>query len=92
MKEDQRYELYATLKLTTYHYRTIFLLMSEELTQTQIARKLDAKKQNIHSICKELKSMDLICESKRIGNNIYYKINKSPEVQIKGQTSILDFK
>lgn len=50
MKKEKRYELYVSLKLTTYYYKLIFLLMAEELIQTQIANKLEVKRQNIHVI------------------------------------------
>ena len=85
MKENERFELYASLNLTTYHYKVILLLMSRELTQTQIAKELDVKKQNIYTACRDLKSMDIIYESTKIGNNVYLALNKSPKVQVKGQ-------
>lgn len=90
MKEKERYATYAISSLTTYHYKVLFLLMSEEQTQSQLCEKLGVKKQNVHKICKELKSMDFIQESKRIGNNIYFEVNKDPCVQLKGQINNFD--
>lgn len=89
MKASERYKLYATLDLTTYHYKVILLLMTKEYTQSQIADILNVKKQNIHSVCRDLKSMGIIYESSRIGNNVYLALNLHPEVQIKGQISLL---
>lgn len=63
MKSKERFELYATLDLTTYHDKVIFLLMSKEFTQSQIAEILNVKKQNICSVCRNLKAMGLIYES-----------------------------
>ncbi|MBK5246736.1 MAG: transcriptional regulator [Peptostreptococcaceae bacterium] len=88
MKPKDRFELYATLNLTTYHYKVILLLMTKELTQSQMANALEAKKQNIHSICHDLKSMDIIQEHSRIGNNVYLALNLQPQVQAKGQLNL----
>ena len=63
--------------------------MSKELTQSQIATILNAKKQNIYSVCRDLKSMDIIQEYSRIGNNIYLTLNPQPQVQLKGQMNLL---
>lgn len=88
MKAKERFELYASLDLTTYHYKVIMLLLSKELTQSQIAEILNVKKQNIYSVCRDLKSMGIIYESSRMGNNVYLALHSNPQVQLKGQMSL----
>lgn len=89
MKKTELYELYASCKFTTYHYKILFLLLKNSYTQKEISNKLGVAKQNINKTCKELLSMDLIKVSKVIGNNKYLEINKNPKLQIKGQLKIL---
>lgn len=88
MKSKERFELYATLNLTTYHYKVILLLMSKEFTQSQIANILNVKKQNIYSVCRDLRSMDIVYEGSRVGNSVYLTLNPQPKVQLKGQINL----
>ena len=88
MKSKERFELYTSLDLTTYHYKVIFLLMSKEFSQSQIAEILNVKKQNICSVCRDLKTMGIIYESSRLGNSVYLVLNSQPQVQAKGQMDL----
>lgn len=83
----------ANKKLTTYHYKTIFYLYgNDEITQSQIAEQLKVPKQNINRVMRDLKSMDIVKQSKVVGRNIYWKLNPSPNFQLPGQINLDDIK
>lgn len=62
--------------------------MSKEFTQSQIAEILNVKKQNIYSVCRDLKAMGIVYESSRLGNSVYLALNPQPQVQAKGQMNL----
>ena len=89
IKNDVIKELAELKGLTTYHYKVILYLMCEkESTQVKIAESLGVKRQNINKTFKDLESMDIIKVSRVEGKNIYWKLNTSPKLQVKGQLKL----
>lgn len=79
-------ELSELKSLTTYHYKIIlYLLCEKEATQTEIAQRLEVKKQNINKVFKDLESMNIIIKNRVEGKNIFWALNPTPRLQPKGQ-------
>ena len=68
----------------------MLLLGNTELTQVEMAEILGIAKQNVNKICKDLQSMDIIQKKRSVGRNIYWNLNPSPQIGVKGQLSIYD--
>lgn len=69
-----------------YHCKVImYLSVVKEVTQTEMAKILSIKKQNMNAIFKDLCSMDVITKSRTEGRNIFWKLNPKPTLQEKGQ-------
>lgn len=91
-------ELLATSNFTTaYHYRVLMLLITGTYTQSQLAEKLNIKRQNIHRCIKELEEHGYIVVDRIEGRNKFIKANtsvksiKSIDNQaIEGQLKITD--
>lgn len=91
MKPNVLKELCLSKTLKTYHYKVIlFLLTTNEASQTEIATALGVPKQNINRAFKDLISMDIVVHSRKVGSTIFWKINNNPNIQIPGQVSIND--
>ncbi len=71
-------ELLATSNFTTaYHYRVLMLLIAGTYTQTQLAKKLNLKRQNVHRCIKELEEHGYILVDRIEGKNKFFKANTS---------------
>lgn len=82
-------ELCLLKELKTYHYKVIlFLLTTNEASQTEIATALEVPKQNINRAFKDLSSMDIVIRSRKVGSTIYWKINPKPTLQVNGQLKL----
>ncbi|WP_430886536.1 MarR family transcriptional regulator [Fusibacter sp. JL216-2] len=89
MKINELLYLYTTIDLTATQYKVLLLLRSGERTQSEIAKELFSKRQNVNKACKILEGIGLIVRSKTIGRNVYFKVVDNPDVQMKGQTSLI---
>lgn len=63
----------------------MYLSVTKEVTQTEMAKILSIKKQNMNAIFKDLYSMDVIIKSITEGRNIFWKLNPKLTFQEKGQ-------
>lgn len=89
MKINLYKELAEIKGLTTYHYKVILYLFGcKEVTQSEMSVAFGVSKQNINRVFKDLISMDIIVKSKTEGRNIFWKLNPSPKLQIKGQMNM----
>lgn len=89
MKIEELLYLYTTVELTAMQYKVLLLLHSGEKTQSEIARELFSRRQNINKACKSLEGFGLITRSKTIGRNVYFKAVKKPDLQVKGQVRLV---
>lgn len=60
-------------ELKASHYRVLLLLNIDKLTQTDIARKLNIKKQNVNKVFKTLIEHGLIEEVETVGKSKFFK-------------------
>lgn len=71
-------ELLATSEfVTAYHYRVLILLLTGVYTQSQLADKLQMKRQNVHRCIKDLESHGYIEVDRIEGRNKFLKATTS---------------
>lgn len=72
---DKKYleHIVALEELKTQHYRILLLLITDKLTQAEISKKLNIKRQNVNKVFKDLVEHGLIEEVDVIGRNKYFK-------------------
>lgn len=69
---DEYLNSIAMSELTGLHYKVLLLLIVEPASQSQIAEKLNAKKQTIHPVFKTLEKLNCIKVSQTIGRSKIY--------------------
>ena len=75
----------ATLDFTTYHYKTLLLLATKPMTQSQVAEQLGIKKQNINRYVSDLIKLGLVAVDRIEGRNKFL-ITVTKTVPITSQT------
>ena len=75
----------ATLDFTTYHYKTLLLLATKPMTQSQVAEQLGIKKQNIKRYVSDLIMLGLVAVDRIEGRNKFL-ITVTKTVPITSQT------
>ncbi|MEG2338160.1 MAG: helix-turn-helix domain-containing protein [Clostridium sp.] len=74
MKISSQYLGYIALKeLTTYHYKTLLILVDKPQTQSMICDILGVHKQNLNKIMRELEQLGFVEVDRVEGRNKFYK-------------------
>lgn len=75
--------------LTAYHYRVLILLLTGIYTQSQLADKLNMKRQNVHRCIKELEANGYIEVDRIEGRNKFFKATTSAKKILEATSNIL---
>lgn len=74
MKVPSEYLEYIALReLTTYHYKTLLILVDKPQTQSMISDVLGVKKQNLNKIMRELEQAGFVEVDRVEGRNKFYR-------------------